>query len=410
MVAWKAWLGAAGLVASVTLSATVSSTVSWAEPVTLNVWTIDREGGYMWTMAKEFEAAHPEIKLTVKRVQFSDMINDLARAAATGGGPDVTYIDNPAISLFASRSLLLGLKPLIAGSKIIDAKKIFPGPLASVTYKDEIYGIPRGANTLALYYNADMFKAKGLDPDKPPRTWDELYDAAKKLTDPANNVYGIAFSAKANEEGTFQFLPWLQMTGGDYTNVDTPGGVKALKFWQRLLDEKLASPDVLIRTQFDSTGTFNAGNAAMVISGPWELPRMSKDAKFDYRVAILPTETAGGPHASALGEGDNVILASSKHPKEAFWFVEYLYEQMPRVWNEFGFLPAYPVDLKEPNWPKHYAVFVESMSYARVRGPHPEWQKISKAIQTAIQSALTHQAEAETALATAAASIKEVLK
>jgi multiple sugar transport system substrate-binding protein len=50
------------------------------------------------------------------------------------------------------------------------------------------------------------------------------------------------------------------------------------------------------------------------------------------------------------------------------------------------------------------------MSYARVRGPHPEWQKISKAIQTAIQSALTHQAEAETALATAAASIKEVLK
>ena len=68
---------------------------------------------------------------------------------------------------------------------------------------------------------------------------------------------------------------------------------------------------------------------------------MSKDAKFDYRVAILPTETAGGPHASALGEGDNVILASSKHPKEAFWFVEYLYEQMPRVWNEFGFLPQF---------------------------------------------------------------------
>ncbi|MFI5015440.1 MAG: ABC transporter substrate-binding protein [Hyphomicrobiales bacterium] len=406
MVAWKAWLAAASLVASATLSAGVCR----AEPVTLNVWTIDREGGYIWTTAKEFEAAHPDVKIIVKRVQFTDIINDLARATATGGGPDVTYIDNPAISLFASRGLLLGLKPLIAGSKTVDAKKIFPGPLASVTYKDEIYGIPRGANTLALYYNADMFKAKGLDPDKPPRTWDELYDAAKKLNDPAANVYGIAFSAKANEEGTFQFLPWLQMTGGDYTDVDTPGGVKALKFWQRLIDEKLASPDVLIRTQFESTGTFNAGNAAMVISGPWELPRMSTDAKFDYRVTILPTETAGGPHASALGEGDNVILASSKHPKEAFAFIEYLYEQMPRVWNEFGFLPAYPVDLREPKWPKHYAVFVESMKYARVRGPHPEWQKISKAIQTAIQSTLTHQVEAEAALATAAATIKEVLK
>src|SRR5260370_12862197 len=99
------------------------------------------------------------------------------------------------------------------------------------------------------------------------------------------------------------------MTGGDYTDVNTPGGVKALKFWQRLIDEKLASPDTLIRTQYDSTGTFNAGNAAMVISGPWEMPRMSKDAKFDYRVAILPTETAEGRHASALAQAANVILA-----------------------------------------------------------------------------------------------------
>jgi multiple sugar transport system substrate-binding protein len=411
MVAWKAFvgglgLGGLGLVASLALSATASL----AEPITLNVWTIDREGGYHWTMAKEFEAKHPDIKITVKRVQFSDMINDLARATATGGGPDVTYIDNPAISLFASRGLLLGLKPMLANSKVVDAKKILPGPLASVTYKDDIYGIPRGANTLALYYNADMFKAKGLDPDQPPKTWDELYAAAKKLNDPGNNVYGIAFSAKANEEGTFQFLPWLQMTGGDYTDVNTPGGVKALKFWQKLIDEKLASPDTLIRSQFDSTGTFNAGNAAMVISGPWEMPRMSTDAKFDYRVAILPTETAEGRHASALGEGDNVILASTKHPKEAFAFVEYLYEQMPRVWNEFGFLPAYPVDAKDAKWPKHYAVFVESMNYARVRGPHPEWQKISKAIQTAIQSTLTHQMEAEAALATAQTAIKDTLK
>lgn len=57
------------------------------------------------------------------------------------------------------------------------------------------------------------------------------------------------------EEGTFQFLPWLQMTGGDYTNVNTPGAVEALTFWKKLLDEKLASPDTLIRGQWDSTDT-----------------------------------------------------------------------------------------------------------------------------------------------------------
>ena len=95
-----------------------------------------------------------------------------------------------------------------------------------MTYEGGIYGIPRGANTIALYYNADMFKAAGLDPDNPPKTWDELYEAAKALTDPAKNVYGLAFSAVGTEEGTFQFLPWLQMAGGDYDNVDTEGGAR----------------------------------------------------------------------------------------------------------------------------------------------------------------------------------------
>jgi len=394
------------LLAGVMLASTI---VAKADPVTLDLWTIDREGEYHFVMAKEFEKLHPDIKVNVKHVQFSDMVNDLARAVATGEGPDITYIDNPEVSLFASRGLLLDLTPLIAESKIIKVDDIFPGPRSSVTWDGKVYGIPRGANTIALYYNADMFKAKGLDPDKPPTTWDELYAAAKALNDPVKNVYGLAFSAVASEEGTFQFLPWAQMTGASYEKIDTPGAAKALTFWSKLIDEKLASPDTLIRSQWDSTGTFNAGNAAMVISGPWELPRMSKEARFDYRVTMLPTETAGGPRASALGEGDNVILASSKHPKEAFALIEFLYEKMPIVWNEFGYLPAYSVDAKDAKWPVHYAVFAESMKFAKNRGPNPEWPRISKAIQTAIQSTLTHQSDAATALATAQADIDIVI-
>lgn len=380
-----------------------------AEPVTLEIWTIDRTDQYIYLLKDEFEKAHPDIKLNLKTIEFRNMVNDLARAASTGEGPDVTYIDNPEVALFASRGLLLDLTPMIAESKIVKKDDIFPGPLASVTWDGKIYGLPRGANTIALYYNADMFKAKGLDPDKPPRTWDELYEAAKKLNDPSKNVYGLAFSAVATEEGTFQFLPWLQMTGGDYNKVDTDGGVKVLEAWGKLLDEKLASPDTLIRGQYDSFATFNAGNAAMAISGPWELPRMAKDAKFDYRATLLPVPHDGAPRASALGEGDNVILANSKHPKEAFILLEWLHSKMPEVWNRFGFLPASKVQVDNPQSPKIYAVFEESMKYARNRGPHPEWPKISKAIYTAIQSSLTHQSDPKTALGAAQKQIDAVL-
>ncbi|HZG30943.1 MAG TPA: sugar ABC transporter substrate-binding protein [Ensifer sp.] len=385
------------------------STPAWAEPVTINLWTVDRPGEYHYKMAEEFSAKNPDIKVNVRSVQFPDMVNELAKAMATGEAPDVTYIDNPDVALFASRKLLLDLKPMIDKSSVIKLDQIFPGPLASVSYKGGVYGIPRGANTIALYYNADMFKAAGLDPNKPPQTWDELYADAKKLTNKEKGIYGLAFSAAASEEGTFQFLPWLQMAGGDYNKVNVPGGVEALTLWKKFIDEGLASRDTLIRGQWDSTGTFNAGNAAMDISGPWELPRMSKDAKFDFRVALLPVPKEGAPRASALGEGDNVIVANSKHPKEAFRFIEYMYEQMPRVWNEFGYMPAYPVKVEKPNYPQAYEVFNESMKFARNRGPSPDWAKISKAIQTAIQTTLTGQSSPENALAAAQKSIDGVL-
>ncbi len=380
-----------------------------ADPTVLDLWTIDDPGEYHYVLAKEFEEANPDIRINVRTVQFRDMINDLARAIAAGDAPDVTYVDNPEVALLASRGLLLDIAPRIEASEIVDKADIFPGPLSSVSWKDGIYGLPRGANTIALYYNADLFRAAGLNPDQPPQTWAELKSAAEALSDPDDNVYGLAFSAVATEEGTFQFLPWLQMAGGDYDKVDTEGGAKALGFWKSLLDEKLASPDTLIRSQWDSTATFNAGNAAMAISGPWELPRMAKDAQFEYRAALLPMPEAGGERASALGEGDNVILASTDHPDEAFRFLEFLYAQMPRVWNEFGYLPAADVTVENPQNEAIYRVFEESMKYARNRGPSPEWPQISKAIQGAMQSALTGQATPEEALATAQGKIDRVL-
>lgn len=382
---------------------------AFAEPVTLNLWTIDKPGQYHYKMAEEFAAKNPDIKVNVRSVQFQDMVNELAKAMATGEAPDVTYIDNPDVALFASHNLLLDMKPMIDKSSVIKLDQIYPGPLASVSYKGGIYGVPRGANTIALYYNADMFKAAGLDPDQPPKTWDELYADAQKLTQKDKGIYGLAFSAAASEEGTFQFLPWLQMTGSNYDKVNTPGGEKALTLWKKFLDEGLASKDTLIRGQWDSAGTFNAGSAAMDISGPWELPRMSKDAKFTFRVAMLPVPEAGAQRASALGEGDNVIVANTKHPEEAFKFVEYMYSQMPRVWNEFGYMPAYPVTIDKPDYPEAYAVFSESMKYARNRGPSPDWAKISKAIQTAIQTSLTGQAAPADALAVAQKSIDGTL-
>ena len=213
-----------------------------AQDVTLTLWTESATGAEA-TFAGEFTEMDNGITIDVREIRFDDIVTENLRAFATGTNPDIISIDNPDHAAFAARGAFLDLTDLAAASDQIDMDNYFPGPRSSFTWDGGVYGIPRASNTIALYYNKDLFEAAGLDPDNPPSTWDELYEAATALTDPDNDVYGIAFSAKASEEGTFQFLPWLQMTGGSFEQVNGDGAADALAFWKTLLDEGLTSPE-----------------------------------------------------------------------------------------------------------------------------------------------------------------------
>ncbi|CAN7721954.1 MULTISPECIES: sugar ABC transporter substrate-binding protein [unclassified Ensifer] len=384
-----------------------------AEDVTINVWSLDRDIQPAPNLISDFNKLNAGIKVEYRQIQFDDVVSEAMRAYSTGQAPDIIAIDNPEHALFSSRGAFLDLTDMIAKSTVVKTSNYFPGPLASTMWDGKNYGLPKATNTIALYYNKDMFKAKGLDPDKPPQTWDELVDAARKLTDPAANVYGLAFSAKANEEGTFQFLPWAQMAGGSYEHINSDGAVKALEVWKTIITEKLASPDTLTRGQWDSTGTFNSGNAAMAISGPWELDRMVSEAKFDWGVALLPVPEVGAERSSAMGDFNWAIFSNTQHPAEAFKVLEYFVSQDNRMFKDFGQLPARSdIAIPETGVPLKDAalkVFNEQLKFAKPRGPHPEWPKISKAIQDAIQAALTGQMAPKEALDQAAEKIKAVL-
>ncbi|SCB58404.1 carbohydrate ABC transporter substrate-binding protein, CUT1 family [Rhizobium aethiopicum] len=384
-----------------------------AEDVTLTLWSLDKDTQPAPNLVKEFNAQNNGIKIEYRLIQFDDVVTEAMRAYATGQAPDIIAVDNPEHALFSSRGAFLDLTDMIAKSAVIKPENYFPGPLKSVEWDGKYYGVPKATNTIALYYNKDMFKAKGLDPNKPPQTWDELVEDARKLTDPAKNIYGLAFSAKANEEGTFQFLPWAQMGGGGYEHINADGAVKALETWKTIIDEKLASPDSLTRGQWDSTGTFNSGNAAMAISGPWELDRMVQEAKFDWGVTLLPVPKEGAERSSAMGDFNWAIFATSKHPAEAFKALEFFASQDDKMFKNFGQLPARSdISIPESGQPLKDAalkVFLEQLKYAKPRGPHPQWPKISKAIQDAIQAALTGQMSPKDALDQAADKIKAVL-
>lgn len=402
----------ASLMAAVSIGAMSLASPAFAQ-VTLKIWSIDGVDrvGIADTFSKEFDEANDDIVVEYRAVPFDDLVQETLRAFATGNAPDIVSFDNPDFALFSSRGAMLDITDRVANSSVIKEANYFEGPLNSVKWDGKLFGIPKYTDTIGVFYNKDLFAKAGIT--EPPKTWAQLAEYAEKLTDPANNVYGVTFSARAGEEGTFQFLPIIQMSGGGYDKVNTEGAAEVLDLWKGLIDKGYASRDVLSLGQWDSTGVFNSGNAAMAISGPWEVDRMSEDAKFDWGVALLPTITEGGDRSSALGGFDWGIMSTTQHPDEAFRALEYFAAQDNRIFEEFGSIPARS-DIELPvtgNEKKDTAlkVFLDQLQYAQPRGPHPEWQKISKAIYDAEQAALTGQMSSMDALNQAQATIDGIL-
>ena len=350
-------------------------------------------------------------KIEGKFIPFSQLSQQLIKGIATGDVPDLITVDNPNVASFATQGALEELTALVAASPTIKADRYYPGSWGTTIWQGKQYAVPGEANTLALYYNADMFRAKGLDPDKPPRTWAELNAAVAALTDRDKNVFGIGFCAIQSEEGTFQFLPWLQQSGASLATLGSPDAAAALELWADWVSKGQASRDVLVKRQFEMTSAWLAGGSAMVVSGPWELQRMHT-VPFQWRVALLPVRADKDIQASALGGYVWGVPTGARNKAAAFRVIEFMAQpaQMEQAWSGGRLAPVRELPISNPAFPDAYATFREQMQFARPRGPHPRWPDISAAMQTAIQEGVTGRSTPATALQKASRTIAPILE
>ena len=140
------------------------------------------------------------------------LIAKVLQQASSKTLPDVLMLDNPDLQQIAATG---ALSPVTDFG--LSADGYAEGIVSASTYEGKVYGLQPVTNTIGLFYNEDMLAQAGVTP---PKTWDELKAAAKKLT--PGNRYGLAFSAPANYEGTWQFLPFMWSNGGDEKNIATP--------------------------------------------------------------------------------------------------------------------------------------------------------------------------------------------
>lgn len=263
-----------------------------AEPTKLTLW----DG---WTQYNTGSSPYEGVLATCQKktgITIQRTVNDnngdkFTQAASTGDTPDIVLLDNPNVSQYAETGILVDNET--AG---IDTSKMEQNIVASGVYQGKTYGAPVGSNTLALFYNKDLFAAAGL---QPPTNWAELQADAKALTDPAKKQYGIAFSARPDAEGTFQFLPFFWGAGAELTQLDSPQALEALTLWVDLVRSGYASSENVTLNQQEIRDQFMAGHAAMMVNGTWQLNTLDESG-VKYGVVPIPAKD-GGPAASPLG-------------------------------------------------------------------------------------------------------------
>ncbi|MER5382371.1 extracellular solute-binding protein [Streptomyces sp. NPDC002688] len=244
---------------------------------------------------KRVAACGTEAGVEVKRTAYdtTDLGNKALLAAQQGNAPDVMLVDNPVVSTLVEAGILTK-----AGDLGLDTAAIQKNIIGAGTLDGAAYGVPIGANTLALYYNKKVLSAAHVDPAG-IKDWPSLTAALKKIK--AAGKKGITFSAINTEEGSFQFLPWFWGAGGDLTELDSAKGVAALTLWKQWVDEGYAPKDVLNNTQTTSWQEFATGDYAFGENGTWQLGNAEK-AGFPYGIVNIPAQKGGSAPVPTGGE------------------------------------------------------------------------------------------------------------
>ena len=375
--------------------------------VELSVWHYfnpEYDGAAFAETVDDFNASQDEYHVTQEFVPREELLKQYSIGLVGDVLPDIGMVDNPEHAAFSAMGLFADITDKV--EEWGEADQFFEGPLLSTMYEDKYYGLPHNSNCLSLWYDEDMLKEAGVDV---PETWDDLMEAAKALT--KDGVYGLALSAVKNEEGTFQFLPWLLSAGADIEQLDSPEAIKAVAFITDMIKQGYMSKEVINWTQNDVQKQFATGKAAMMINGPWNIEITKEDAPDkNWHVAKVPKDAK---FASVLG-GENFGVIAGKDIDGGWEFLKFICgKEMSEKFNMSTgkFSPRDDVMSTSDFWNSDpvLSVFAEQMQYAMPRGPHPKWPEISTAISEAMHEAFTGAKTPEQAMKDAQIKAQEAL-
>ena len=377
--------------------------------------------------AADFEKENPGIKL--RPIYSGSYQESIAKAltAVKSGEPPVT-----SILLSTDMFTLIDEDAIVPFDDLIKTnddrawlKSFYPAFMENSQTGGKTWGIPFQRSTIVLYYNKDLFKEAGLDPNKPPATWHEMTEYAQKLTkrDASGRVtqWGVQIPSSGFPYWLFQGLAIenganLMNQAGTEVYYDKPAVIEALQYWVDLVNKYKVHPPGIVEWGTTPKDFFER-KVAMIWTTTANLTNVKNNAKFDFGVAMLPANKQRG---SPTG-GGNFYLFKKSTPQQreaAFKFIKWA--TSPERAAQWGIDTGY-VAVRKDAWDtsvmKQYvagfpaaAVARDQLPYAKAELSTHDNQRVTKALNDGLQAALTGTKKPDQAMKDAQREADRILK
>ena len=318
------------------------------ERVPVHVWGLNLgEPRFGWyALIEAFEEEHPDIEVIIGPQDRGQDLQKLLCGVVGNSPPDVFRRESGLFGDIAARDILMPLDDFIEADKAradgVHEEDYLPGVWASGRFRGKLYGLTESTDPVVLAYNAALFREAGLDPDKPPRTWEEWLEFTERLTkrDASGRITQLGTAAFRNcDDLSF----YIMQAGGDILSedgrrctLDSPEGVQALTFHRRMFsamggrdtyDQFIASHVVP-----EEYNPFGQNKIAMSVEDDWVIFRVIRfSPDLDLRIVPVPVP-AGRPHITTSGTSTLwMIPQNARHPEQAWDFIRFVLSAEARL-------------------------------------------------------------------------------
>lgn len=297
------------------------------DTLSISIWDTNQEPGINEILADFTEETGIKTKLTV--VKWDEYWTMLEAGAQGGSLPDVFWMHSNESQRYMSNDMLLDLTDKIADSDLIDPANYPEDIWGLYTYDEKYYAVPKDVDTIALWYNKAMFEEAGLDYPTADWTWDDLIEAAKKLTKEDGSQYGLAVRNDNNQAGYYNMI---YDNGGYIINDDKtksgwddPKTIEVMEVLEGWIKDGVMPP-IETMSENGEDVLFQSGKVAMVLQGSWMVAayRDNEYTAENCDVVELPKNAATGRRASVYNGLGWAASANGKNTENAWKLIEYL--------------------------------------------------------------------------------------